>query len=449
MPHTTVDTLIRRSLDTGIRRGAEGRWVAGVCLGLGARYGNDPVLIRVAFIVSTVFGGIGIPVYLLAWLLLPAADGIVPLDRVRRGDGVAITLLVFAAAAVVAVLADRPSTGTLVGLVTLLAGGWWLIRRDPQIRSARPGEVPAAPAAGTAPTDPAQLFASPDLRRPAMSDPTPSGSSPVGIAPPPSVPSPGVAQTWPAAAPRPAPTPSPAAHPRTPRVSWAFTLVAVGLAIVADVLTGLVASTALANEQADHLGGAAALSVFGVALIVAGLRGRRAGILVVCAWLLGLTLLAATTLPRGDDAGDMTWRPTEPAQLQTSYRHGAGDVDLDLRALPVTERPRDIGVTNGAGDLTIHLPAGVAADIDAQTGAGSIEIQENGETRTLADGVGVDHHSAYGHGTRGYRITAQVGAGNILIVVDDTPAPTVSPAPSTSAHPSPSSDTTHQAGARA
>lgn len=457
MPHTTVDTLIRRSLDTGIRRGAEGRWVAGVCLGLGARYGNDPVLIRVAFIVSTVFGGIGIPVYLLAWLLLPAADGIVPLDRVRRGDGVAITLLVLTATSMVAVLADRPSTGTLVGLVTLVAGIWWLTHRDTQTRStgpngltlAPPAGAPGSPPAETAPTAAAPLLLSPAPRRSAMPDPTPSGSLPVGVAPPPPPPPTTAAQTWAPPQHRPSTAPHGAVPPPTPRVSWGFTLVTIGLAVVADALTSDLAATGLALEQADHLGGAAAVTVLGIALIVAGLRGRRAGVLTVCAWIVGLGLITATTLTGQGDAGDVTWRPVDPAQLQSSYQHGAGEVDLDLRGLPVPAHPRAIAVNNGAGDLTIHLPAGVTADIEASTGAGSVKMRQNGETSTLTDGVGVEHRSTYGHGPQGYTISAEVGAGDVLIVVDDAPAPTPAPSPTVSTRPSASTDTTDQTGARA
>lgn len=48
-----------------------GRIVAGVCAGLGAYFGVDVNLVRLAFGVLTVFYGIGILLYLVAWLILP------------------------------------------------------------------------------------------------------------------------------------------------------------------------------------------------------------------------------------------------------------------------------------------------------------------------------------------------------------------------------------------
>ena len=49
----------------------QGRIVAGVCAGLGAYFGVDVNLVRLAFGVLTVFYGLGILVYLIAWLILP------------------------------------------------------------------------------------------------------------------------------------------------------------------------------------------------------------------------------------------------------------------------------------------------------------------------------------------------------------------------------------------
>jgi len=47
------------------------RLVAGVCAGLAAYFGVDPTLVRLAFALLTVFGGIGLLLYLCAWLVIP------------------------------------------------------------------------------------------------------------------------------------------------------------------------------------------------------------------------------------------------------------------------------------------------------------------------------------------------------------------------------------------
>ncbi len=49
----------------------QGRIVAGVCTGLAAYFGVDVNLVRLAFGVLTVFYGLGIVCYLIAWAVLP------------------------------------------------------------------------------------------------------------------------------------------------------------------------------------------------------------------------------------------------------------------------------------------------------------------------------------------------------------------------------------------
>jgi phage shock protein PspC (stress-responsive transcriptional regulator) len=48
-----------------------GRMVAGVCAGLAAYFKVDVNLVRLGFGVFTVFYGLGILVYLIAWAILP------------------------------------------------------------------------------------------------------------------------------------------------------------------------------------------------------------------------------------------------------------------------------------------------------------------------------------------------------------------------------------------
>jgi len=56
-------------------RPRDGRVVAGVCAGLAAYFGVDPTLVRLAFALLTVFGGIGILLYLCAWIVIPEEGG--------------------------------------------------------------------------------------------------------------------------------------------------------------------------------------------------------------------------------------------------------------------------------------------------------------------------------------------------------------------------------------
>jgi phage shock protein PspC (stress-responsive transcriptional regulator) len=54
-----------------LERKLSDRWVAGVCAGLADYFGQDVTLIRVIFIVLTLFGGFGLVGYVVAWALVP------------------------------------------------------------------------------------------------------------------------------------------------------------------------------------------------------------------------------------------------------------------------------------------------------------------------------------------------------------------------------------------
>ncbi|BAS10273.1 phage shock protein C, PspC [Arthrobacter sp. Hiyo4] len=58
----------------GIQRGRD-RWIGGVSSGIAHRMGIDPLIVRGIFIVLTLFAGIGVLLYGLAWAFLPEPDG--------------------------------------------------------------------------------------------------------------------------------------------------------------------------------------------------------------------------------------------------------------------------------------------------------------------------------------------------------------------------------------
>jgi phage shock protein C len=56
-----------------LRRSGHDRWLAGVCGGLAAATGVDAWAWRLGFALLLPFGGLGVVVYLLMWLFVPAA----------------------------------------------------------------------------------------------------------------------------------------------------------------------------------------------------------------------------------------------------------------------------------------------------------------------------------------------------------------------------------------
>ncbi|MGV9305526.1 MULTISPECIES: PspC domain-containing protein [unclassified Nonomuraea] len=54
-----------------LRRTRQGRIIAGVCSGIGDYVGIDANLVRIGLAIATLFGGAGIGVYAIGWLLMP------------------------------------------------------------------------------------------------------------------------------------------------------------------------------------------------------------------------------------------------------------------------------------------------------------------------------------------------------------------------------------------
>jgi phage shock protein PspC (stress-responsive transcriptional regulator) len=118
--------------DGALRRDPERGVLAGVCAGIARRYGIDPLMVRVAFVVAAVAGGIGVAVYALAWLLMPAEeDAAAPARSPRTGRGAIEVALGVAFLLLSVLLALRESglwfSDALVWPLVLVAAGAALI----------------------------------------------------------------------------------------------------------------------------------------------------------------------------------------------------------------------------------------------------------------------------------------------------------------------------------
>ena len=76
-----------KSTHRRLTRTREGRMIAGVCSGVGRYLDIDPTLIRLGFALVTLFGGAGVALYAIAWLLIPeeGAATSVAEDLVEQG----------------------------------------------------------------------------------------------------------------------------------------------------------------------------------------------------------------------------------------------------------------------------------------------------------------------------------------------------------------------------
>jgi phage shock protein C len=63
---------MENSWQNKLRRRPQQGMLAGVAAGMGEYFGVDPTAVRLAFVVFGLLGGFGVPLYLAAWLLVPA-----------------------------------------------------------------------------------------------------------------------------------------------------------------------------------------------------------------------------------------------------------------------------------------------------------------------------------------------------------------------------------------
>src|SRR5665213_3393590 len=54
-----------------LSRARGGRWLGGVCAGLGRYFDLNPMIYRIGFVALSLAGGTGILLYVAAWLVMP------------------------------------------------------------------------------------------------------------------------------------------------------------------------------------------------------------------------------------------------------------------------------------------------------------------------------------------------------------------------------------------
>lgn len=160
----------------GLVRPREGRYLAGVCAAIGRATNTDPVLWRVLLAVLGFFGGIGILVYVAAWLIIPnEGDTASPVESMLgRGRSsmspVTVIILGILVAASFGYIVTDAFRAVLLG-AAILIGGALLLNRDS--RGPQPG-APVGPAPVGTPPGPVPPVSWP---APAYSAAPPTGAS--------------------------------------------------------------------------------------------------------------------------------------------------------------------------------------------------------------------------------------------------------------------------------
>ena len=345
-----------------IRRSRADRRVAGVAGGLGRHLDIDPVILRVAFVVLTFFGGVGLLLYVALWLLLPE-DGSdwakIKLDRRSRS----VALIIVGA----------------LSLLLLYSHGWWggnggllflclvvvlaaVVISTQLPRRGSPPHVTdgsAAAPASDATTEPADTTGTTTVTVPGPGYPPPSYAVPEQ--------------------PRPV-------NPRKrgPILFWFFlavTAVALGVLGIADLAGADVAPSAYP---------ATALGLSAAFLLIGSFYGRAGGIILV--GLLAGATTVGTTIADKWDPHSTTVRPTTSAEVRSEYTMDVGELRLDLTDVvdPRQLDGRTIHLTGNVGHLEVRVPAGVSVVSNNDvTGIGGINAfgQDGGGIDTTVQAV--------------------------------------------------------------
>ncbi|TAP45337.1 PspC domain-containing protein [Arthrobacter sp. S39] len=388
----------------GIQRGRD-RWIGGVSSGIAHRMGIDPLIVRGIFIVLTLFAGIGVLLYGLAWAFLPEPDGRIHVQEAGAG---------------------RWSTGmtgalvtTVVGL-TGLGGGFWgwsrngfggflwtvfwvggaiyliyyLTQRN-KARNGAPMNATPQPAGSGGNAAFAAAYPTTPYTSPYSATATGSGGTPPYTPTPPSGPTPpygsggfpgggnyGGGNYGGGYQPPQGPARPPKVRPGGPGAP-AVAITAGTALLVGGGLKALDAGNVInLGDSANAIVWASAAVVLGLGILVAGLRGRTSGVLgffAVVALIIGGIF---NVVGNGDRVRftQVDWTPASIEQARDGFDVTAGRGTVDLTHLKVAAPlPSDVVVPLKitASNVTVAIPDNVPVDIKADMTMGNIHEGAN------------------------------------------------------------------------
>ncbi|MFP3913698.1 MAG: PspC domain-containing protein [Actinomycetota bacterium] len=326
-------------------RPVEGRAVAGVAAGL-ARYLNVGVgLIRFAFLVAVIFGGMGLVLYGAGWLLIrdeAESESIAQrlLDNLGSGPSwLGVTLLILAGVIVLDNFTFMP--GSLIWAIVLVTVGLLLYRGDLG-RDADP---------------PKGERRSEDPHAEGGTGPEPGGGAPP--APP--------AEPRPSATTPPSPPPPPPPPSLLGRLTIGVGLLALGALAIADNLTPLV------DPRPRHYL-ALATVVLGLGLLTGAFVGRGRWMILLGVLLVPMLLASPAAEVNWDASMRRVVTPAGLEELQTSYTASAGSYVFDLTGAEWDGEEVSLDVDLAAGEIVVAVPDDVAVTGTADVGIGAIEI---------------------------------------------------------------------------
>jgi phage shock protein PspC (stress-responsive transcriptional regulator) len=406
-----------------LRRSTTDRHVAGVAGGLARHFDIDPLIVRVAFVVLTFFGGAGLILYGASWLLVPEDDETsAPFDLEPRTRGFALIIAgVIAALSVIGDSFDSgPGLGGFFPAIVIAAIAWVVLTRRNRRRGLRyrsgppwtrgaynPYAVPGSTQAGPMQADFAQAES-------AQADSAQVGSPYAGVG----------AQLAADAKADPAKYKDMAAwqvvgspaqgyrwqrdpRKRGPKLFW------IALPLIALSLGTLGVIDLAGNNVIDAAYPALALSIVAALLLLGSFWGRAGGLILLGLLLVPIT--AGVTAASEIDTDTVTYKPlTWAAVPEFGYRLGAGEMVIDLTGMdPKQLDGRTLHVSMDLGRTEVIVPDDVDVEATARIhGPGGHELFNDD-----GGGIGTEYTATHDGGVNvpTFVINAENGVGEIVV----------------------------------
>jgi len=359
-----------------LRRRTSDRVIGGVAGGLGDYLNVDPVLLRAAFAGLMIFGGAGLVIYVLGWLLIPEAGHehsiVEAAIRSVAGRTGRLGLVLFVLATIA--IASPWVTG-YGGVIYIQAEVFWALA------IVLVGIVLLLPQGRSRVADPGSIAFTAAPAQPAIQEAA-------------------IAAHW---------GPAVAAPPRERSpLGW---YVLAGVLVVLAVLAVVGNLAPLRVVPGQYFG--AGLLALGLGLIVGAWWGRARLLILLGVLVLPAAAISAfLTVPLEGGIADDDFRPQNVSEVQPAYHLLGGRLRLDLTALEAGPSPVTLSASVGIGDLYVIVPA----DANVQV-AGSVRGGQLGLFGRQHAGTGLADRVAEAGAADGPTLvlTLDVGIGSIWV----------------------------------
>jgi phage shock protein PspC (stress-responsive transcriptional regulator) len=346
-----------------LSRAHDGRWLGGVCAGLGRYFDLNPMIYRIGFVALSLAGGTGILLYVAAWLVMPD-DGVedsiageaIKNHRDQPWLLVGVALLGFAGLVALSSAHIWPSPANLWVAAALVGAAivWWQTGK----RKSRP-----AAADDTAPT------LSGNAAAPAVPVPRRRSLGPIAVA---------------------------------------IVISGLGLVALVEFATGAAVDWRIVF--------AVAAVILGGLVAAGAATGHSVGSVIGLGFVM-LALLAVAVVVRVPifaGVGDRVAHPVAFTSVGSKYQQGIGNLAVDLQDVQFPAGTTHVKATLGVGDLTVRVPENVTVRVDARAAAGEVNLFGKS-----TDGTSV-HETAIDPGAPGLArilvLDARVGLGQVEVL---------------------------------